>query len=420
MHHNMASLSCPTPPKLILHFDVNETILLVDAAGGDTFEDCLNKIICKTALVSTTTSDDPLALPTHWGDGQPIESKHPPPLCTDFVCPEGTSSYYRYNPMAKAQSSRFTEQGQPGAQYRSLYNELETAVRWYPKGHPKNDSKPAFWDDDDSSSSSTGTETTTVPPPDPRLSHDGIHHFLLPAFFHTITELKRRNRSFTIVIRTFGTDMDDVVKALEAYSEGKHLPRFNPVVEEMATCKHNTWKGQYNREQGTFQLTKQEATPSGNGEDTVVLTHEKDISRVFQGDGTVSCVACTDDYAWWKQHHYSPSAGKPLFVTRAEENMHEIFFDDNIHNDPNDSIVAVRVRKEEGKEGKDGESESGWYPLNGHDTLSMQGVHLVKVPTIAPVLNVNYFLEQIDKCEANYLASTATKAIKIEEGRAKV
>jgi hypothetical protein len=39
-------------PKLVLHFDVNETILLVDEAGGDTFEDCLNKIICKTALVN--------------------------------------------------------------------------------------------------------------------------------------------------------------------------------------------------------------------------------------------------------------------------------------------------------------------------------------------------------------------------------
>ena len=89
---------------------------------------------------------------------------------------------------------------------------------------------------------------------------------------------------------------------------------------------------------------------------------------------------------------------------------------------PQEDAAPVKEKKEgkEGKEGKDGESESGWYPLNGHDTLSMQGVHLVKVPTIAPVLNVNYFLEQIDKCEANYLASTATKAIKIEEGRAKV
>jgi len=40
-------------PHLFLHFDVNETILVGDVAGGDTPEDCLNKIIAKSAFVST-------------------------------------------------------------------------------------------------------------------------------------------------------------------------------------------------------------------------------------------------------------------------------------------------------------------------------------------------------------------------------
>ncbi len=30
--------------KLVLHFDINETILVGDDAGGDTVEDCLNKV----------------------------------------------------------------------------------------------------------------------------------------------------------------------------------------------------------------------------------------------------------------------------------------------------------------------------------------------------------------------------------------
>ena len=46
---NMATLT-KTLPKLVLHFDVNETILLVDDAGGDTFENCLNKTICKNKI----------------------------------------------------------------------------------------------------------------------------------------------------------------------------------------------------------------------------------------------------------------------------------------------------------------------------------------------------------------------------------
>ena len=41
----------PDRPHLVLHFDINETILVGDEAGGDTREDCLNKMICKSAFV---------------------------------------------------------------------------------------------------------------------------------------------------------------------------------------------------------------------------------------------------------------------------------------------------------------------------------------------------------------------------------
>jgi hypothetical protein len=37
--------------KLVLHFDVNETIMVGDPAGGDSSEDCLNKMICKSTFV---------------------------------------------------------------------------------------------------------------------------------------------------------------------------------------------------------------------------------------------------------------------------------------------------------------------------------------------------------------------------------
>jgi hypothetical protein len=36
---------------LCLHFDINETILLGDPAGGDSYEDSLNKILAKVAFV---------------------------------------------------------------------------------------------------------------------------------------------------------------------------------------------------------------------------------------------------------------------------------------------------------------------------------------------------------------------------------
>ena len=36
------------PPRLVLHFDLNETIMVTDAAGGDDFSACLNKMVAKS------------------------------------------------------------------------------------------------------------------------------------------------------------------------------------------------------------------------------------------------------------------------------------------------------------------------------------------------------------------------------------
>ena len=381
---NMATLTKPLP-KLVLHFDVNETILLVDDAGGDTFENCLNKTICKNSIVQANLFDSQ-QLPTTWCDGSLISNNStPPPLSSNFTLPSNTTSYYRAGGAAKTQAQTFTDTGSPGVGYQAIYNQLEQALRW-----PLNE-------DEDGA-------------PDPRLCKDGIHHFLLPAFFHTISELKKRNRTFAIVIRTFGTDVEDVANALQAYADGAHLSRFTSVKE--MTCK-NFWDGRYNAK-GAFQLTQRNTekeetktieetktteetktkTPTPTPTPTTI-TNESDIISLLHGDrNTISCVACTDHYDWWKNHGYNPAAGKPVWLTKDDEEYLPIFFDDNIHNDSKDSIVAVRVRDDSTKE---------FSALNGEETLEMQGRHVVRVPTFAPILNENWFLEQIDVCEKEFL-----------------
>jgi hypothetical protein len=121
--------------------------------------------------------------------------------------------------------------------------------------------------------------------------------------------------------------------------------------------------------------------------------------RVLQGGNSpdrVSVVACTDDYEWWSRHGNAPSAGKPVWITRdARAEHHHIFFDDNIHNKANDSIVAVRARDTSG---------APFQPLSGEDTLKQHGVHLVRTPTVEPILNENWFVEQIDAAEARLAA----------------
>ena len=42
--------------------------------------------------------------------------------------------------------------------------------------------------------------------------------------------------------------------------------------------------------------------------------------------GGVSVCICQDDYHWWKNHDYLPSAGKPLWFTAEGDDTHPIFF----------------------------------------------------------------------------------------------
>ena len=258
-------------PRLVLHFDVNETILVGDPAGGDTFEESLHKIVCKSSYVQ---EDDP----TLWYTGSAVEDGTLPPLHTAWEWPAGSVSAYRH-PAYRANKKTWTDTGNPGAGYRGVYDAMEAALRL-----------PA----------------DAVATTDPRLSHDGLHHFLLPAFFRTITTLAERKREFTVVIRTYGTDVDDVVAALNAYAEGMHATC--AAVPSVSTATTDTWRGSYASD-GSFQLTR-------SGANAAELTDEADVVRALEARarGPIAAVACTDDYSWWADHDCAPSAGVFLFT----------------------------------------------------------------------------------------------------------
>ena len=64
-------------PRLCLNFDVNETIMIGDPAGGDTFEESLNKILAKIAFVKPVPPDEQDATAQWpewvWHDGSPLD-----------------------------------------------------------------------------------------------------------------------------------------------------------------------------------------------------------------------------------------------------------------------------------------------------------------------------------------------------------
>lgn len=259
-----------------------------------------------------------------------------------------------------------TEPGQLGSGYRPIYDAMESALTW-PADVPK----------------------------DPALCRDGVHHFLIPAFFRTISELAARGRSFTVVLRTFGHDLSNAIEALNAYAAGRHIPSVGNPVSAVALQPTELFKGEYRvgkKDSGVFVLTR-----AGGGIDpTETIIDERRGVRVLErgryAKGGIAAVACRDDYHHWHDADYVPSAGKPLWLTESElSSVHHIFFDDNIHNLENDSIVAVRFRNT---------TNDDFTALSGAETLALHGRHLIRVPTVEPILNQRWFLEQIDACEA--------------------
>eukprot|EP00927_Polykrikos_kofoidii_P055727 TRINITY_DN49941_c0_g1_i1.p1 TRINITY_DN49941_c0_g1~~TRINITY_DN49941_c0_g1_i1.p1 ORF type:complete len:384 (+),score=44.61 TRINITY_DN49941_c0_g1_i1:141-1292(+) len=344
-------------PALFLHIDVNETILVGDPAAGESFEESLNKVIFKSAFVRRSRIGS-----LEWHDGSPldvggrVQGAAPPPLLCPWDPPFGALPVGR----TKLQSfdKTFTADGSPGCIYRPLYDELLKALRWPGDA-----------------------------PADPRLLHeDGVHQLVLPAFFRLLWELGTSGRRHHIIIRTFGSDLPRVVAAVAAYAEGKH-PLF-PDPPQMHPPK--LWSGRYAPGTGAFELL-----PDGERDDhprrprpwapgglpeaeALVILQSADMSGV------------RDDYLHWRNGAYRPETGKPLWLTLNDTASHHIFFDDNIHNDPDDSIVAVRVRGQEGQP---------FVPLTGEQTRRLHGAFLRKVPTWQPILDLRWFIDQIRVCE---------------------
>lgn len=311
--------------RLIIHMDVNETMIVSDPAGGDSFEDCLNKVVCKQAIVRRNGNG------FTWADGRPLATDGPPPELHYWDVPEGCSRFYEQPELKKKYAKTFCEDL---AVYKGLHSELEAALR---------------------------TDET-----DPRLVR-GAHHFVLPAVWALLESLK--GSRFTLVLRTFGSDLEAVAAALDAFAErtgedSLRVTEFYKLRRRGDSCV---------------------ATPLDGGDD---IDEAALIDLIERDDQAVRCIGISDDYASWRAAGYDPAAGKPLWITPKARH---VFFDDNIHNNPNDSIVSARYVARDGR----------ILPLDGRLICALQNIALVRVPTLEPILHHDWFRRKLDECLDN-------------------
>ena len=418
-------------PHLFLHFDVNETILVGDPAGGDTVTDCLNKIIAKSAFVSTdsratdgestkyyqcesrkglvrspssgniTPTSTHNVQPTLWWNGQSIEDStcDAPPLYAGWTWPPNTCPYYRTS--LKKLAKRFTEGH--GCVYRPLYEELCHKLCL-----------------DDGLNGSTADEKAA--------GHNIFANFI-PAFFHTLQfyfPTKTSNAQtkavlhngylplplkVTLVLRTFGTDLPRVAQCISEFAKGNHPSYpdyYNPdlILDRDLFCSSWTYRDVHGNIVETEDEEKELVYELHSTTNDKVGKHSQ--NRIAGGDltgdnailnylQTRSIVGIQDCYGFWRDNNHAPWSGKPVWARTnisSSHNHHHILLDDNIHNDPFDGAGGIRVPA---KEEKEDDKHSSYESLHGSEALNMHGKHLIRVPTICPLMEDDWFIQQIEK-----------------------
>ena len=240
---------------------------------------------------------------------------------------------------------------------------------------------------------------------------NGQYHFIFPSFFNAMTQLFKANRKFTIVFRTFGSDLERIRNAMNEFASGNHPQYRYDGCEEMLIPTSRMWKGRYGNglypPEGKKSITsKSEAnytlTSQNEKNCKTTLDKEEDIINALESRNIPrSAVACQDHYEWWKFHDYIPSSGKPMWITEDDESVQHIFFDDCIHKSALDSIVSVRHRKSAGDVFKF---------MNGEEIINLHGFNLVRVQTIDAIMDHNYFLNKIKECEEATMKNNSLNA----------
>ncbi|XP_067095520.1 uncharacterized protein si:dkey-32e6.3 [Osmerus mordax] len=176
--------------KLVLHVDLNNTILVSDAVTGQGTVAALEYFLSSVTWGRVTkrgqwewTSDVPSLLPPH----------------------EGAVSYYSQF----GRVAGFTR-SPDGRRFRGFLEEHLDLLRW-PEGR--------------------GAE--------PELAVTGedgrLYHWILPSFFQLLRDLVEEGRDFAVLFRTFGSDLPRVLTAMSrALTQGRH-PLF-PDLPDLQVC----------------------------------------------------------------------------------------------------------------------------------------------------------------------------------------
>jgi hypothetical protein len=324
----------PVLPHLILHLDVNKTIVMADAFLKKWCERVCNEILTHKIYGTVKKDEDGKACFECKPDGfrrsrfdQSEEDdnhlNYHEFVVNFFNSPQYTSREIPKRAKLERRESKttFTNPGHPGEKFRYLYEKMLGEMLLGDEEREK-------------------LEAAGIPV---RGEREGkAYHFIVPAFFKMIIDLTKKGRKFSIVFRTYGTDLNHVQKELNLFCEGKHPcyrnVRFDgsgksrdlrlhdencgKIAYDMKPKPKLTWGNFRNAENWGKVALESKCEPIEGNRQVFDSIKTKAMKGLTTG--------ISDDWRWWHVNNSCAQFGKLFLIEQEDKSCHQMFFDDNV------------------------------------------------------------------------------------------
>ena len=323
------SLAADVVRPLVLHMDINRTIIQTDPAGGKSLTDVLNSNVAAEVYGEFVDGlFTPRAAPSEepalsdWISYSDYCDKVNVPKVDLATLPDDAARLKAWKEVSegrRAMLKRFTNEGAPGAAYAGFVVQQTKA-----------------------------------------LTYDDQLHEIIPSFFHLVNALSAAEISFSVVFRTFGEDGLRVVNIWRQFLNGTHI--IKPIGNRLKEWKEKDipFGCLYRNDQGMAVTWKRQhpvpppppaVDPFGDPQEYLRTLEKADDAHNVSFDDLFSeishrsldgCCVLVDYYHHWAKHQENRSAGKVFPVVMGHAAPCQVFFDDNIFIGDTESIVDVR------------------------------------------------------------------------------
>lgn len=379
-------------PTLLLHFDVNRTVIFGDATCGTSTEQGIREGLAELFWGRAWTEGTDLRW--EWTKDKP--SCFPPEAELQDGMELMTYSVYCKRKISEKKARKDAVRDLRLVKDKETREQMEKIAQAAVEAMQL----PEEWHDSEHAQG-VGLHGTT--------------HMVFPAIFCLVAKLQRAKRPFAILFRTFGSDHEKVEQEWNAFCEMRH-PVFSKFLEDIGPLDGSTPGVPDRRYHGGHTLYRDAVGPVvglniiTNGPEGSLWDAwakqkpkpDKDTrgGREFfaqQGVTTIDGYAAfrqwmiefckgehtsaiKDDWAWWQFNRESSTAGKLMLL---EETIQQIFFDDNVEHD---DARIVDCRRPDGT------------PIPQAQSMNK---FITKINPVEAVLDENYFIYQLRRCHGN-------------------